>query len=493
MPGCIVSPYAVIETLTAIIGAMEEDGNLVIEKSVPFEGFYFDKELGDVIISKIDFDKKHPVRTLDEVLDCIEYLEKRAEFQIWDYEGKQVDRKDVLASAYQWTVGAPFNFCIKQINGQWQRWFDMGGERDTVKSSLSKEMLAVHGNANASEVGSTYSMSIGGADTEAKFAKAISKTTYPVEISEIKTVEGYGRNENLVSMFLTSPENLISRKGRDSNRYDAPFPACSSIMLNGNLIITRKGEIAKRLHIIRNSEEDMHSSDLNTPFNKFQSEHDWKIKILGDWTIRYIYEYRKELLLSGKYNTYEIAKITVEQLYESVGKAVPDWLTLFIADSAQEELDVDDKVIIRSILFDTVNRTLERSAKLVNIGELESDSDGYNNKTYGVKNTTLAERIEICLNNDLWSWIRKIQKPFNTFKNPSIESEYYIDTGILELFSKRLPNSDLKKLGQKMELEYQQKKGGQRVLKCTQSELVRFIQGEQFEDLEVDIMSWLPG
>jgi hypothetical protein len=132
-------------------------------------------------------------------------------------------------------------------------------EKDTAKSSLSKEMLAIHGNK-----GSIYSMSIGSADTEAKFAKAIAKTTYPVEISEIKTVESYGRSENLVSIFLTSVENLISRRGRDGNSYDAPFPALSSVILNGNWAITRKPEVAKRMHIIRNTEEDTHSRDPNS-------------------------------------------------------------------------------------------------------------------------------------------------------------------------------------------------------------------------------------
>jgi hypothetical protein len=145
MPGAVVSPYAVSEVLTAIIGAIQDDGNLIIDRSVSFEGYYYDNKLNDVIISKINLDEKHPVRSSEEVLDCIKYLEKRAEFQIWQHNSRQVDRRDLLASAIQWTVSAPFNFCVKQINGQWQRYFDFSGEKDTAKSSLSKEMLALHG------------------------------------------------------------------------------------------------------------------------------------------------------------------------------------------------------------------------------------------------------------------------------------------------------------------------------------------------------------
>lgn len=303
MPGCVISSRGTTEALTSIIGAMEEDGKLVIERSVPFEGYYYDKRINDIVISKIDFSQKHPIRSPFEILDCIDYLEKRAAFQLWRYNGKQVDRRDVLASAIQWTVSAPYNFCIKQINKGWQRWFDTGGDRDTGKSSLTKECLRMHDHDGLA--GSIYSFSIGSADTEAKFAKAISQTTYPVEISEIKTIEGYGRSENLVSIFLTSAEGLVSRRGRGegSNNYHTPFPSCSSVILNGNPMITRKGEVAKRLHIVRNSEEDRHSRDPNSPFNKFQSEHSWKLKVLGDWTMRYIYENRQDLLLSGKYDT----------------------------------------------------------------------------------------------------------------------------------------------------------------------------------------------
>jgi hypothetical protein len=280
----------------------------------------------------------------------------------------------------------------------------------------------------------------------------------------------------IVSIFLTSVENLISRRGSDGNSYDAPFPALSSVILNGNWAITRKPEVAKRMHIIRNTEEDRHSREPNTPFNLFQNEHGWKIKIIGDWTIRYIYEHRKELLVSGKYNTYEIARIAIEEFYRSVGKPVPDWLTHFVPDTAQEELDVDEKTVIRSILFEHVNRTLEHNSRLVNIANAIIDSYGkpiYSDKINGI---SLADRIDLCLNNDLWPWIRI---------NKHNREEYFIDTSVLDLFSNRLPNLDLKKLGQKMQLEYQQKKGGGRILKCTRSKLIKFIvEDEEFENLE---------
>ena len=156
--GLIVSSYGAKEALNAIIEAFRDDGRIMIDKSVDFEGYYYHD--GDIHISKINIDEKHPIRSKEEVLECIEYLEKRAEFQIWDYKGTKIDRRDLLASAIQWTIAAPFNFAIKQITKKfYQKAFDMTGERDGGKSGLSQEMLNMHGNhTEQKDVDSPYSV-----------------------------------------------------------------------------------------------------------------------------------------------------------------------------------------------------------------------------------------------------------------------------------------------------------------------------------------------
>ncbi len=108
MPGCVVNAYGVSEVLASVIGAFEDDGKLIVDKSVDFEGYYYAD--GEIHISKIDSDKKHPIRTKEEVLQCIEYLEKRIKFQVWEYNGRTIDRRDVFASAIQWTLSGSFRF-----------------------------------------------------------------------------------------------------------------------------------------------------------------------------------------------------------------------------------------------------------------------------------------------------------------------------------------------------------------------------------------------
>ena len=141
----------------------------------------------------------------------------------------------------------------------------MTGERDSGKTETTHLMLDIDGNfideSTSSAADSIYSVSSGSMNTEAKFGKGVSKTTYPIEISEFGRIETYGRNEGMVETVKKAIEDLTVRRGRDGTRYDALFPSCSSIILNGNPFISKKGEILKRLHVIKFSEEDRHEAD----------------------------------------------------------------------------------------------------------------------------------------------------------------------------------------------------------------------------------------
>jgi hypothetical protein len=464
--GLIGPQYGGKEALNCMVTAFNDDGRIVVDKSVDFEGYYYHD--GDIHISKIDIDKKHPVRTKEECIECIEFLEKLSKFYIWKPKRSttEIDRQDFLASAIQWTIAAPFNFVVKQLTSKYLKAFDMTGERDGGKTEMSHIMLDIHGNfiEPSSCSISIYSVSSGSMNTPAKFGKGVAKSTYPTEISEYGRIENYGRNEEMVEIIKNAIEGLIVRRGKEGNRYDALFPSCSPIIINGNPFISKKGEILKRLHIVKFSEEDRHEANDPTTvkFKELLENDRHKLKVLGDWTVRYILEHKEELLLSKKYSCYDISKIVLEKFYEFAGQKVPEWLTTWIIDTSLAELDVDEESIIRAILHDNVHKTLQNNARLLetqtkNLGEIE-----------------LEQRISLCLDNNLWSWIRKTKK-----------GDYYIDGSIIELFSFRMPDLTLKKLGEKMGpgVKYTQSRGssGGRVLACSAAEITNFITGSETE------------
>lgn len=464
MPGYVISSYGITEALTAIIGAFSDDMELEIDRTVDFEGYYYHD--GDIQISRINLEEKHPRRTKQEVLECIEYLEKRSQFQVWDYKGRTIDRRDLLASAIKWMIPAPFNFALKQQNcpKPYLKGFDMSGERDGGKSGLSEEMLNMHGNlTNEQDADSIYSKSAGSANTEAKFAKALCSTTYAVEFSEFGRLEAYGRREDLVESCKTSIDGLIIRRGKKDNRTDAPFPSLSPMIVNGNSVFTSKGELLKRFHVTKFSEEDRHDRDANSPFNMFQREKKHLLKILGDWTMRYILDNKQELLLSRKYNPYQIGEIALKEFYRFADSEIPEWLTRWIVDTSLEELDQDIEEIIRSILYNHVHKTLRENSNLI----IEEAKKGYEIKMH--------DRIRLCLESDTWSWIRKIR---------GSELKYYVNTSIMELFANRLPELTFKKLAEKTGFKYVKDTEGKAKILCTKKELYDFIVIESEDEVK---------
>jgi hypothetical protein len=61
-----------------------------------------------------------------------------------------------------------------------------------------------------------------------------------------------------------------------------------------------------------------------------------------------------------------------------------------MAYTAIEELDIDEESVIRSILFGNTHKTLQNNSRL-----LEMENEG--------TKITLGQRVQLCLDNDLWS------------------------------------------------------------------------------------------
>jgi hypothetical protein len=318
--GVVMYQYGAKESLTWMINEFINLGKASISKSVDFEGVVFYD--GDLHISRIDFAKKHPASpTKEECFGCTEYLEKRTKFNVWEYNGRTIDRRDWLASSIKWTLPAPFDFALKQISGQYQRWFSFSGDRDAGKTEMSNEMLEIHGNLLGNNVNSKYSLGAGEFDTSPKLGRALAKTTYPISVSEFGKIEEKGRNGDYAEDLKNAIEKLISRSGKDGANYDVSFPSCSPVMINGNPKLSASDTIIKRFDNVKFTKEDAHKpTDQRTiEFNEFRKQNRGKLKILGDWSMNYIWDNRQELILSGKYSYRELGDLVIRRFYEFAG------------------------------------------------------------------------------------------------------------------------------------------------------------------------------
>jgi hypothetical protein len=451
--GYVMHGYGATEALSAIITAFREDSKLQVEKSVDFQGYYYCD--GDIQRSGVAEDK-HPQRTKEECIIATDFLEKWSEFYIY----KGIDRRDVVAMVIKWTIIAPFNFVLKQLTRKYMNGVSFSGERDGGKSAMSEAMLEIHGNFTDKSVTeqSIYDLSAGSANTDAKFGNAVSHTTYPVAFSEFGRVESYGRDEKLVETFKNAIDRLICRHGRHEGKYDFPFLSLSPLIINGNPFISRKGEILKRLHTVKYSQEDRHGKEdpRTIEYNDLMQKRRHELRILGDWTINYIWDNRQELLLSKRYDAYQLMDIVIKKFYEFAGVEFPEWLGRWILETALDELDVDEEGIIRAILFKHIHDVLRQNAHLLD--------------TRNMGDIALADRIRLCLQHDLLSFIRRVPTSIET---------YNIDSSVLMLFEDRLPDMTLKRLGEKMGFTHQ-KERDRWVLRCSNVQLMSFIDGGMY-------------
>ena len=448
--GYVLHGYSATEAFSAIVTAFREDDKIIVERSVDFEGFYYSD--GDIQRS-IGLMEQFPQRSKEECALAADCLNKLSEFYVYNI----IDRRDVLATVIKWTITAPFNFALKQLVKKYMNALSFSGERDGGKTALSDTSLCIHGHFEDKSVTeqSIYDLSAGSMNTDAKFGNGVSHTTFPIALSEYGRVEAYGRDEKLVETVKNAIERLICRHGRREGKYDYPFLALSPIIINGNPPISKKGEILKRFHVFKYSQEDRHTKDdpRTIAYNNFMKQRRRELKILGDWTLNYIWDNRAELLLSKKYDAYQIMDVVIREFYDFARVEMPEWMTGWITETALEELDVDEAGIIRSILFDYIHEKLRMNAHL-----LAMKNDGV---------IDIETRISTCLDRNLLSFIRedKVENGVQV---------YHIDSSVLMLFEIRLPDLTLKRLGEKIGLEYK-KTPNRMVLVCTRVQLWNFL------------------
>ena len=90
--GYVVSEHGAKEALNSMITAFRDDGRIRIDRSVDFEGYYYSD--GDIHTSKIDIEKKHPVRVKEECIECTRFIDKLSTFYKWNHKGIDGDKRE---------------------------------------------------------------------------------------------------------------------------------------------------------------------------------------------------------------------------------------------------------------------------------------------------------------------------------------------------------------------------------------------------------------
>jgi len=90
----------------------------------------------------------------------------------------------------------------------------------------------------------------------------------------------------------------------------------------------------------------------------------------------------------------------------------------------------------------------------------------------------VSQRIQKCLDCQLWPWIRKIR---------GAQQKYYINSSVLEIFSYRLPDLTMKKLAEITGFKYLTDAEGKRKILCTEKELDDFLAVEEETEIKTNV------
>ena len=354
-----ISPYGVTEALNAIIQAFEEDGELKVNESADFVGFYL--EDGNIRMCNLAAEDG-PIYTQkqEEIIETAKILN--------DLVSLYPDRVDLFSTFINWGIVAPFSFVLKQIgNNGWLKWLHSWGAASTGKITLGRIVMAID---NHHHEDSKFILPYSSIDSPARFGEAISKTTFPLCINEVSLDD---KQKQIINLTKTAIESPIIRSKFMHKTIPIDIPALSACIFTGNPPPPTSDTAYMRRMIDREfSKQEYHkeNDEKTRIFESFLVQNISKLRVLGEFRVGYILNHQKELILDGKLKPLEIGQKVLEAFYEYAGMEKPDWIYKLLPENQIEEAIKDVESLVRRALFDLINSTYR-----INIGSLRGSPD----------------------------------------------------------------------------------------------------------------------
>jgi hypothetical protein len=302
--------------------------------------------------------------------------------------------KDVFPTLLKWSIVAPFNYVLKQVNKKWIPWLYPYGWSNTGKSTLGDICCCIWNRFQDDDAILPFTA----VDTKAKLGEALSKSTYPVVINEVAQLNDENRNRDIVEMIKIAVTDLNARKKFVNKTIYTDIPSFSPCILTSNSIPPSDTGFRRRVIPIIFTEKDQYSKDEMKEFKEelFDQRVKHELRYLGEFTINYIMEHQEELLLDDKKDWKEIAEMILTEMYKSVGKEPPEWIKYFVKENQMADSKEDIDLLFRSFLIDKINETYNKYYR--NIEKpiiLHSDSNAE------VPNLPFSSRLDFCLKYNL--------------------------------------------------------------------------------------------
>ncbi|MDR4512335.1 MAG: hypothetical protein MRJ93_11605 [Nitrososphaeraceae archaeon] len=428
------------EVLSIVIIAFEKSRRLVVKNEIDTPGFY-------LVDGKIRYSKKmknNHKPDNDKIIKCCELL---------DLIYNKSKRKDAFATVIKWSIIAPFNYLLKQLDRRWIRWIHLYGWSNTGKTTLGTLACCVWNNIGIYE-DENYGLPFTAIDTKARLGESLSKSTYPQVVDEVGPLSDE-KNKELVEMIKTCITEKLSRKKFVNKTEYAYIPSLSCCILTSNNMPPFDTGYRRRTLLINFGEKDQYSESEIKDFNKLFNERiKNELNILGDFTINYLLE-NQEILFNNKKDWQEISELVLEQMYKTVGREPPVWIKDFI-DYRIEDISIkeDTELLFRNYLVNKINDTFSRHYKSIeSTGAMTTMMNSQDNNN---SNFTIFNRLDFCLEHKLIPFLNLVKRD----KDFDDELLIVITSDILHEIKTKIPHiSSLREVAGLIDgFEYGQKK-----------------------------------
>ena len=444
-----------LEALSNIVNAFIIKGGAEFKEEVEYPGFY----LVDGKIVVVKWEPKNITR--DELRGALELLNELAT----KWYAKIIDK---FAIIIKWGIIHPFIFVRKQLGREYQVPDIIEyGERNTGKTTLGEIATVYLWGLERTK----HSIPFSEANTEARFGRAISRSTFGIVINECNSI--FYKPE-IINLMKSKVENTVARGKYERGTYRqylALSPVIYTLNPSPRVDFNSLELVPKTTLLLEFTTKDKLTNDEIQLFRKNVEPRLYELKAIGYWVASYVIEKGPEIL---KKDWQELAEELLAEAYREARLDLPDWIKIRYEVTSYEELNAEKRLRIIEHLRKTIN---DLYAKHISKIIVKDDIDRLTVLDY--EDIPLERKVTALVKNDLIPWIIK-RRNTNTI---------LITTGILSEIPNNIQVTSLRDLAEilgvpekyreKISLRLGKRTTSVRAIELTIEELIELLSPEE--------------
>ena len=270
-------------------------------------------------------------------------------------------------------------------------WLYLDGHTQTSKTTDGTIALAIY-RKQKTKIG------LGSVDNIRRLAEAISRSTFPALIDEVKL--NPKTQAELVEASKHSVQGETARTRLTLTSKPVHIPALSPCIMTSNHSLPADSALRRRFLNLHYPKQDKPTKEEIKEFESFLKPGWNMLGILGDFTINYLLQHQ-EIITNDENKWCNISKIVLVEFHKAAGLDLPDWIDMISDGSQFEDAEAEEEEIIRGFFKKKINDTFSRNYKSLVSWEDQKDESSY------TKNKTIESRLNFCLDSQLISFMHR--------------------------------------------------------------------------------------